>query len=213
AENEEVFLAIYNVEKGRKVKRAAPGGAGYCVNPFSAMALDNHLEPFQEALFKNKNTSLRSVFNDSFEWAGNFTPEFFEQFQKQKQYDIRKYLNYLSGEGDKEMVMRISADYREVLSNLLLTEFTENLGKWSNKNGMQFKNQAHGSPGNLIDLYAASDIPETEIFRYSSFKIPGYDLADDLPVFEDKPDIMMMKFASSGANLAGRELVSSESCT
>ena len=32
------------------------------------------------------------------------------------------------------------------------------------KQGFQARNQAHGAPGNLLDLYAAADIPETESF-------------------------------------------------
>ena len=31
--------------------------------------------------------------------------------------------------------------------------------------GMRTRNQAHGSPGNLLDIYAAADIPETEMFN------------------------------------------------
>ena len=31
--------------------------------------------------------------------------------------------------------------------------------------GILTRNQAHGSPGNLLDLYALADIPETEMFH------------------------------------------------
>ena len=36
--------------------------------------------------------------------------------------------------------------------------------KWSHEHGFITRYQAHGSPGNWLDLYAAADIPETEIF-------------------------------------------------
>ena len=36
------------------------------------------------------------------------------------------------------------------------------------------KLQAHGSPGNLIDLYASADIPECETFGSMPFDIPGF---------------------------------------
>ncbi|HKJ66746.1 MAG TPA: glycosyl hydrolase, partial [bacterium] len=52
------------------------------------------------------------------------------------------------------------------------------------------RNQAHGSPGNLLDLYAASDIPETE-----------------------GTEILRFKFASSAAHVTGKRLTSSESTT
>jgi len=35
---------------------------------------------------------------------------------------------------------------------------------WAHSRGMVTRNQAHGSPSNLIDTYAVCDIPETEMF-------------------------------------------------
>ena len=36
------------------------------------------------------------------------------------------------------------------------------------------KYQAHGSPGNLIDLYASADIPECETFGSMPYNIDGF---------------------------------------
>ena len=52
------------------------------------------------------------------------------------------------------------------------------------------RNQAHGAPANLLDLYAASDIPETE-----------------------GAEIQRFKWATSAAHVAGRPLVSAEAAT
>jgi hypothetical protein len=52
------------------------------------------------------------------------------------------------------------------------------------------RNQSHGSPANTLDLYDAVDIPETE-----------------------GTDILRFKFATSAANVSGKQLASSESCT
>ena len=54
----------------------------------------------------------------------------------------------------------------------------------------QVRNQAHGAPANLLDLYAASDIPETE-----------------------GAEIQRFKWATSAAHVAGRPLVSAEAAT
>jgi hypothetical protein len=59
---------------------------------------------------------------------------------------------------------------------------------------MLTRNQAHGSPGNLLDLYALADIPETEMFN-----------KDRNP--------LISKFASSAAHVAGRRFVSAETGT
>jgi hypothetical protein len=66
----------------------------------------------------------------------------------------------------------------------------------------------------LLDLYALSDIPETESFGASGFSIPG--LRQDADYNEDnfgRPNPLTMKFASSAAHVAGKRLVSSESTT
>ena len=82
------------------------------------------------------------------------------------------------------------ADYRETVSDLLLDTFTTEWGAWARRRGSIVRNQAHGSPANLLDLYAASEIPETE--------------GDEIPRF---------KWATSAAHVAGRRLVSAEAAT
>ncbi len=74
--------------------------------------------------------------------------------------------------------------------------------------------QAHGSPGNLLDLYDEADIPETESFGTSRFPIPGLRVDPD---YSEKqfgtPNPLAMKFASSAADFSGKKLVSSETGT
>jgi hypothetical protein len=86
--------------------------------------------------------------------------------------------------------VRVLADYRETISDLLLDTFTAEWSAWAKRRGRQVRNQAHGSPANLLDLYAASDIPETE-----------------------GAEIQRFKWATSAAHVAGRRLVSAEAAT
>jgi hypothetical protein len=105
-------------------------------------------------------------------------------------------------------------DLRATLSELLYTGFTENWTRWSREQHHPTRNQAHGSPGNILDLYGLADIPETESFGCSEFDIPGLDCDPDYQ--EEKfgrPSPLMMKFASSPAHLMGKPLVSSETAT
>src|SRR5699024_10014616 len=74
------------------------------------------------------------------------------------------------------------------------------------------KNQAHGSPGNLIDLYGSSDIAETETFGASDFDIPGLS-RDSADIRNVDPDPMMFKFATSATNSLGKKFTSSETFT
>jgi hypothetical protein len=65
---------------------------------------------------------------------------------------------------------------------------------WSHAHGFITREEAHGSPGNWLDLYATADIPETEFFSKHR-------------------NILVSKFASSAAHVKGGNLASSESCT
>ena len=49
--------------------------------------------------------------------------------------------------------------------------------------GQLVRNQSHGAPGNLLDLYANADIPETETFGSTPFPIPGLRRSDTIYIF------------------------------
>lgn len=95
---------------------------------------------------------------------------------------------------------------------MLLENFTGQWTDWANTWGKLTKNQAHGSPGNLLDLYARVDIPEGETFGSSYFPIPGI-RRDSADIRNVDPDPLMLKFASSAAHLRGNNLVSTETFT
>ena len=205
---------LYTVSQrfsGRNVKRAAPGGKGYSVNPYSKLALTNYLSVFDKAFTAYQGEGVRAHYHDSFEYAGNWSDDLLDEFESRRGYDLRKHLPALLGKGSDDYVARIKSDYRETISELLLEHFIKPWVSWAHGKGALCRNQAHGSPGNLLDLYAASDIPETEIFGPSGFNIPGLRMDKD---FENAPpDPLMLKFSSSAAHVTGKKLVSSESCT
>ena len=86
----------------------------------------------------------------------------FDEFQRRRGYDLRRHLPALFGSDTGETSARLAADYRLTIADLLHDTFTEPWRAWARGRGAIVRNQAHGSPGNLLDLYAASDIPETE---------------------------------------------------
>ncbi|HEX7316372.1 MAG TPA: glycosyl hydrolase [Pyrinomonadaceae bacterium] len=180
---------------GKMVERAAPGGEGNVIDHFSAEALGNYLNKFDQAFAGRNVRGLRAFFNDSYEvddadGQSDWTPKFFEEFRARRGYDLKQQLPALLGEGDEETRARVVHDFRETVSDLLLDRFTAPWREWAHKKGAVIRNQSHGSPANILDLYAASDIPETE-----------------------GTDIVRMKFASSAANVTGRTLASAETVT
>lgn len=207
------IYALFSGKTRQQVKRAAPGGEGFTLDHLDKNSVAVYLNRFDNA-FTQKPQGIRSFFNDSYEvYGANWTPTFFDEFKKNRGYDLRNYLRELvSEEGDKETMVRVKSDYRETMSELLLTNFTKPWTTWAHHYKSLTKNQSHGSPGNLLDLYSAVDIPETETFGSSEFAIPGLrrNAAD---VRNVNPDPMMSKFASSAAHTTGKKLVSSETFT
>ncbi|KFF03011.1 glycosyl hydrolase [Flavobacterium reichenbachii] len=206
------IYAVFSGKTGQQVKRAAPGGKGYTLDHYSKEALNAYVMPFNDA-FKGREGKIRAIFNDSYEVYGtDFTPNFFEEFKKLRGYDLKKELPKLLNEKDNEIGNRIRSDYRQTISDLLLNKFDKTWTDWAHSKKFKTKLQAHGSPGNLIDLYASADIPECETFGSMPFAIPGFRREKE-DIREGDADPVMLKFSSSAAHISGKNLVSSETFT
>ncbi|MBW8330651.1 MAG: hypothetical protein K0M40_01410 [Prolixibacteraceae bacterium] len=189
------LFAVFEGWHGKMVERAGPGGEGDVIDHFSAKAIDSYLGHFTNSFKGHDISGLRSYFNDSYEvddarGEANFTPLMFDEFQKRRGYDIREYLPALLGQDSPEYNQRVLTDYRETVSDLILENYTKRWHDWAVSGGKIIRNQAHGAPANILDLYAAADIPETE-----------------------GEDIVKVKTASSVAHVMGKKLASSESAT
>jgi hypothetical protein len=205
--------ALYAGWTGQKVKRAAPGGEGAVLDHFSEEALRAYLARF-DAAWAGLAARPRAVYNDSYEAFGaDWTPRLLEEFSRRRGYELRARLPALHGDGDPDVVARVRHDFRETISDLLLEGFTRPWTAWARGKGLLTRNEAHGAPANLLDLYAAADVPESEAFGPSGFPIPGLRTEQNLPAKFGKPDPLFVKLASSAAHVAGRPLVSAESCT
>ncbi len=208
--------ALFQMPIGQQVKRAAPGAEGNVVDHFSADAIARYLGHFDQALATLAGDErLRCVFNDSYEvYEANWTNTLVPQFQQQRGYDVRHYLPALYGNDEPDIVSRVRSDYRLTVADLLLEAFVQPWTEWAHRNGALSRNQAHGSPGNLLDLYAAADIPETETFGPDWISIAGLASMPGTPPEQGgRADVLVGKLASSAAHVAGKQLCSSESFT
>lgn len=189
------LYALFEGWHGKQVERAGPGGEGDVIDHFSSKAIDDYLSHFDEA-FKNIDIkSLGGYFNDSYEvddasGQANWTPLMFEEFKSLRGYDLRNNLPALFQKDNPEKNARVLCDFRLTISDLLLEKYTTRWTAWANKKGKTTRNQSHGAPANILDLYAATDIPETE-----------------------GTDLTRLKFATSAGNVTGKKYVSSESAT
>ena len=201
-------IAIYIRYGVMKVKRAAPGGEGLVVDHFDKQAVAHYLKHIEEAFERTKTPYPHTFFNDSYEVeAATWTPTLLEEFEKRRGYKLEEQLpQLLRGEPV------ILSDYRETLGDLLLENFTQQWTVWAHSHGAITRNQAHGSPANLIDCYAAVDIPEIEGFGLSEFGIKGL-RKDPGKTRKNDSDFSMLKYAPSAAHICGKPFTSSETFT
>jgi hypothetical protein len=199
-----------------KVKRAAPGGEGLVIDPFSTDAVNAYLAPFSKAFSGFPQGLVRGQFHDSFEYYdASWTPKFAAVFKEMHGYDIQEHAAELMGQKkvDPDTLARLKSDYRDTLARLHL-DYLHSWVQWSHQRGFVVRNQSHGAPGNLLDLYANADIAETEVFGSTPFPIPGLRRnADEVRHDQDLPETLVIRFASSAGHVAGHNLTSSETCT
>ena len=204
-------IAVYASRTRQKVKRAAPGGEGWVIDHFDHQAVKHYLDRFEQAFASSGVPYPHTFFNDSYEvYHANWTPTLFDEFLKRRGYDLRNHLPELLGYRDDGN--QVLSDYRETLSDLLYENFTLQWVAWSHSHGVQVRNQAHGSPANLLDLYAAVDIPEIEGFGLSEFGIKGL-RTDPGMTRKNYSDLSMLKYAPSAAHVMGKPFTSSETFT
>ena len=214
--------AISQKPSGQKVKRAGPGGEGWMLNLIYPPAMDDFLKPYTAAFAAYTGPKPRAQYHDSYEYRSDWSPNFFAEFEKRRGYKLQTELPALFGDGvlspqqraagilpeeqtsdssagkmpaaRLEHRARVLCDYRQTVSEIMAEESLPKWVNWSHEHGFLTRNQAHGSPGNWLDLYATVDIPETEMFHADRNKL-------------------ISKFASSAAHVTGKPLVSSETGT
>jgi len=189
------LYAVFQGWHGKQVERAAPGGEGNALDHFAREPITHYLQRFDTAFAGRNVSGVRAFFNDSYEvddaqGQGDWTPRLFDEFRARRGYDLRNYLPFLMAAVDSDSARRVLSDYRQTVSDLMLDGFTTTWGEWARSHGAVTRNQSHGSPANILDLYAASGIPETE-----------------------GTDPTRIRFATSAAHVAGKKLASAEAAT
>ncbi len=204
--------AIFSGRTFQKVKRAAPGGEGYVLNHYDSIAVKKYLEKFDAAFIGHEKSMPHSFFNDSYEvYGSDWADDILDVFERDHGYRLEMYIPEFLSEDHTDLRARVVRDYRATLAGMLSDNFTDVWTRWAHSHGATIRNQSHGSPANILDIYAAVDIPECESFGQSDFDIPGLVKNGDSRPSDADPAVL--KFASSAAHLAGRPLTSAETLT
>ena len=192
--------AISQKLNAQKVKRPALGGEGPMLNLIYSNAMPVFLRSHTEAFAKYRGAKPRAQYHDSYEYKSEWSPDFFAQFERRRGYRLQNRLPEVFDSKSTHHAprttdsARVLADYRQTISDIMVEDSLPQWVKWSHDRGFITRNEAHGSPGNLLDLYALADVPETEMFRLDRNKL-------------------ISKFASSAAHVAGRKFVGCETGT
>lgn len=207
------LYAVFSGRTFQKVKRAAPGGEGLVINHYDSVAVNTYLDRFDRAFAESSSRRPDTFFNDSYEvYGADWADNIFDEFRKDHGYSLELYIpEFLDENNHNDLRSRVVRDYRYTLARLLHQNFTDVWMARSHDKGVRVRNQSHGSPANIIDLYAAVDIPECESFGQTSFLIPG--LNQEGPSRPSDADPAVLKFASSAAHLTGKPLTSAETLT
>lgn len=193
--------AISQKPSGQKVKRPGPGGEGWMLNPLYPPAMTNWLKWFDAALANYSGPKPQAVFQDSYEYRTDWSPDFFARFEQLRGYKLQDELPALFADVSSitnpvtlDHISRVKYDYRRTVSEIMVRQSEPAWIDWAHRDGFQAIYQAHGSPGNWLDLYGDADLPETEMFH-------------------NDRSILISKFASSAAHTQGRAFVGAETGT
>ena len=141
---------------------------------FSPVAVKSYFEKFDKG-FQDKQGQLSpAFFNDSYEvYGADWTPAFLKKNLPHVVVIGWKSFSGLSHRNELNWHV-VWCLIIETLGELLVENFTTAWTKWAHGHGSTTRNQAHGSPANLIDTYASVDIPECEGFGLTDFHIRGW---------------------------------------
>ncbi len=175
---------------GQNVKRAAAGAEGLVFDHYSTAASQAHLEHVADPLVQAVPPALLgSVFCDSLEvYGADWTANVVTEFGQRRGYDLLPVLPGLFVETADSAQVR--ADYYRTLSELYQENFVAVVRDWAAGHGVPFRIQSYGVPPATVSSYRYADIAEGEGWGWTG-----------LP---------QVRWASSGAHLYSRDIVSSE---
>jgi hypothetical protein len=208
----------------RRVGKGAPGGEGPVLDHYSARAVRKYLEHFSDklksalggAIGESFGGPLRALFCDSIELArANWASDLPEEFAKRRGYDIEPYLPFVldepvaDGEGAfGDTIRRARYDYARTLVDLFHERFIQPFHRWCRENGALSRYQAYGHPWllGMLEGYMIPDMPEGDTWLFQPIESEYWNL-DGIRY------AIWNKYASSGAHLTGKPVVSCESMT
>ena len=163
-------------------------GATFVVNHLSSAALGRYAGPLLAALNPALSGSPSALFCDSLELDTDrmWSQELWTTFEERFGYSLRPFAHDLDGNP------HVRYDYRKLIGETIRREFYEPFTHLCHNHNAYSRVQCHGAPTDLLQAYAAVDVPESESLLFP----PGFS-----------------RIAASAAAWTGKPVVSAETFT
>ena len=179
------------------------GGQGLECDKLSHTALETHWNKFMKKIIDTVgNEKLKIVHIDSYECGcQNWTPDFRQEFQKRRGYDMTPYLPVMTGlvVDNLDVSERFLWDVRQTIGDLFSDEYYGYMAKLAHQNGMLLSAEPYGNGGfRNISIGGKLDIPMGEFWTGSGITTGSNPWVGD---------------PASSAHIYGKKLVAAEAFT
>jgi len=187
----DTVLFFISSRTGQIVKRPAVGATGFVLDHYDRAAIEDHLHTVGNPLLHAfGNNPPYSVFSDSLEvYGSDWTPDFLQQFQQRRGYDLTPYLPALVGNMGT-LTRAVRHDWGETLTELVEENYLTPIHQWAAQHGTLFRAQNYGTPPVVLSSNSLVDLPEGENYHWREFS--------------------ETRWAASASHLYGRPVTSAE---
>jgi len=170
---------------GAPLRLPSPNSRGLAIDHFNSEATRAHFDYMIDLLRKEigdfKDTALKQMYVCSYELSGStWTPDFLDQFETRRGYDMTKYLPVLAGSvvKDHDTTEKFRYDFRKTLGDLLVDAFYKTAREISNEHGLKLCAEAggpgpplHQVPVDALKALGALDIPRGEFWKEHNVRV------------------------------------------
>ena len=166
------ILRIGHTPLGTQNHPAPDGGLGLECDKYSRAAMDHHFQQFFDkllpALKPLAQKGMAGALIDSYEVGfQNWTPEFPQEFQRRRGYDLRRYLPAMTGRivGSPEITERFLWDVRRTQADLMADNYYGRFAELCRQHGLKAYTEPYdGGPFDEVQIGSRVDVPMGEFW-------------------------------------------------
>ncbi len=201
---------------GQRLVLPSPKSGGLIIDHFNPDATEMHFQYIIDKLLAElgnfEGTALKFMYLPSYELRGLvWTPNFIQEFQKRRGYDMTLYLPVLFGltVQNEEITERFRFDFNKTLSDLIIENHYIKAKEISNKYGLLLCSEAggpgqplHNCPFEALRALGSLDIPRGEFWNKHQF------------LDENGIDVLwLVKEIACASHIYGKKIVDGEAFT